>query len=193
MTKHSIGKSAGYRLMTTLGLLLLLAVPQSFAAEFVIEDASIRLDDEAYLLDATIDYRFNDTALEALRSGVPLTLEVRIEVYRIRPVLWNERVATLRLRYQLRYRALSRLYQVVDINSGTTRSFASITAAIRALGTIRNLVAIERHLLEPDERYLVRLRANLDIEALPLPLRPLAYVSPSWHLASEWFQWQPGS
>ena len=37
--------------------------------------------------------------------------------------------------------------------------------------------------------YLVRMRAHLDIETLPAPLRPVAYTSPSWHLNSGWTTW----
>jgi hypothetical protein len=43
--------------------------------------------------------------------------------------------------------------------------------------------------LDSDAAYRGRLRARLDIEALPSPLRPLAYVSPSWHSTGEWYEW----
>jgi len=180
-------------LLVLWALLAVTPLPLLAEAAFVVEDARIHLANGSYQLDATIDYRFTETALEALRNGVPLTVVVKVEVYRTRPFLWDERVAKLRLRYQLRYRALSQLYQVVNLGSGTKRNFASITAAIRALGTIRGLEAIDRGVLKPGGQYSARLRASLDIEALPLPLRPLAYVSPAWHLASKWYQWQPGS
>ena len=40
-----------------------------------------------------------------------------------------------------------------------------------------------------DEEYLVRVDVKLDIEALPLPLRPVAYLKPSWDLTSGWSRW----
>lgn len=184
----------GRGLALTVGIVMALLRPaESALADFIIEEARIRYHNGAHRLDASIDYRFNQTTLEALRHGVPLTVEVRVELYRTRKVLWDERIASLQVRRQLRYRALAQLYQVVDLRTGATRNFASITAAIRALGTIRNLAIAEREVLKTDGPFYIRLRADLDIESLPLPLRPLAYVSPSWHLASEWYQWQVGS
>ena len=41
----------------------------------------------------------------------------------------------------------------------------------------------------PAGDYSVDLRVGLDIEALPTPLRPVAYTSLSWRLNSGWTTW----
>jgi hypothetical protein len=43
--------------------------------------------------------------------------------------------------------------------------------------------------LVPGEAYQLRLRADLEIESLPLPLQPLAYLGRGWRLTSGWTQW----
>jgi hypothetical protein len=43
--------------------------------------------------------------------------------------------------------------------------------------------------LAADETYHLRMRADLDIESLPLPLQPLAYLGRGWKLTSGWSQW----
>jgi hypothetical protein len=43
--------------------------------------------------------------------------------------------------------------------------------------------------IEPEKKYVVRVRARLDVEALPSPLRPLAYLTAPWQLDSDWYQW----
>ncbi|MEJ2528926.1 MAG: DUF4390 domain-containing protein, partial [Gammaproteobacteria bacterium] len=58
--------------------------------------------------------------------------------------------------------------------------------AIAALGDIQGMPVIKHSQLEKGKIYRVGLRASLDIDALPLPLRPMAYLSPSWNLSSEW-------
>jgi hypothetical protein len=35
----------------------------------------------------------------------------------------------------------------------------------------------------------LRLRADLEIESLPLPLQPLAYLGQGWRLTTGWTQW----
>jgi hypothetical protein len=36
----------------------------------------------------------------------------------------------------------------------------------------------------------VRLQVSLDIEALPLPMRPMAYLRRDWSISSEPWEWQ---
>jgi len=62
--------------------------------------------------------------------------------------------------------------------------------AIDALGKIAPIPVLEADKLAPGEDYRVRMRSRLDIEALPAPLRPLAYVHPGWRLGSGWHRWE---
>lgn len=43
--------------------------------------------------------------------------------------------------------------------------------------------------LDPEVAYQVHMKAELDIEELPLPLRPIAYLRPAWKLGSSWTKW----
>jgi hypothetical protein len=45
-------------------------------------------------------------------------------------------------------------------------------------------------LMKDGQSYSVRLRGSLDIEALPTPVRLLAYVSSAWDMDTEWYKWQ---
>lgn len=159
------------------------------AERFVVQRAETSVVNDVYVLNAEIDYHFNDEVLEALENGVPLTLEVDIEILRPRQWMWNETFTSLRQRYRLLYHALTQQYLVKNINSDIQYNFPTQQAAITALGTITDLPLLDKRLLEPGEQYLARMRANLDLESLPTPLRLLAYLSPQWHLDSEWFTW----
>jgi len=141
-------------------------------------------------MDAQVDFQFSQKALDALANGVPLTLEMDIEVHRKRSwMLPDETVATLEQNYQLRYHALSHQYLVKNLNSGAVYNFLSRENALQALGDIRNFPLLDAKLTKPEERYEIELRVKLDIESLPSPLRLLAYISPAWHLSSDWSTW----
>jgi hypothetical protein len=43
--------------------------------------------------------------------------------------------------------------------------------------------------LAPEKQYLLAVKVNFDRDALPLPLRPIAYVDPQWYLSSDWTSW----
>jgi hypothetical protein len=179
---------------TAIRLLLLcaaltLSLP-ALAEAFEVEGLTAREVEGAYLMEASIRYRFSDEALEALESGVPLTLEVHIQLRREGAWIWEADLVDARLRYRVLYQALHGLYQVTDLASGTQQYFATREAAFTALGRVRDVQLIRVEKLQRGETYRLSLRSSLDIEALPLPLRPLAYLSPAWNLSSEWSLWR---
>jgi hypothetical protein len=171
--------------------MLLLGMPAPSAAKdaLSVEQVETRLVEGMFVMDALLDYRFSSEALEALENGVPLTILVQIQVRRVGAWLWEDSRLDLQLRYAIRYKPLSERYEVYRLPGTEGRSFVSRDAAIRALGEITGLSLIGETSLEPDTEYEVQIRASLDIEELPLPLRPMAYLKPSWKLSSGWSKW----
>jgi hypothetical protein len=156
------------------------------AAEFQITRLQCPLEDDYYRLRAEIDYQFSPEALEALENGVRLTLELHIQIRQRDAWVWQEDFKATRLRYTLRYHALSSLYQLEELGAGQRQNFATLEAALKTLGTLEGLPLVKASQLAPATPYVARLKTSLDLDALPLPLRPLAYLSPSWNLSSGW-------
>lgn len=167
----------------------LLSVATAWASGFDVLSAATRLENGVYRLNARIEYRFSTVALDALQNGVPLTVALDMEVRRRRSWVWDETVYALTQRFQLEYHALSRQYLVNNLNSGERRGFATRSAALRFMGDIADFPLLDRSLLAENERYEGALRARIDLEALPAPLRLVAYLSDDWRLASEWYSW----
>jgi hypothetical protein len=185
-------KPAAARFFCLIGLLLFL-FPLALVAQdeegFRVSNLKANLINDQYLMDADIQYQLSEKALEALVNGVPLTLEVHLQVRRRGAWIWENDLLDVRLRYQIRYHALAELYQVHDLQSDSQQNFVTRDSALAALGTIRNVPVIKQEKLEAGEVYNMALKTVLDIEALPLPLRPTAYLSPAWNLSSEWRVW----
>lgn len=169
--------------------LLVFGLPLAAGANFDVTQVRTRLDGDSYLLDARIDYDFSDRALEALDHGVPLTLLVHLQVRPVKAWIWTENLADLSFRYRIRYKPLSESYLITQLPGRTGHTYVSRDAAIDALGEIQDLHLLDRDRLDPALDYEVRLRVSLDIEQLPLPLRPMAYLHPAWKQASDWTSW----
>ncbi|UHD15409.1 DUF4390 domain-containing protein [Thiocapsa bogorovii] len=171
-------------------VLLLVSVAAGAAKDGLrVEQVETRLVDDTYFMNAMLDYRFSPEALEALENGVPLTILVQIQVRRVGAWLWEDSRVDMQLRYAIRYKPLSERYEVYRLPGNEGRSFVSRDAAIRALGEITDLSLIGASSLDADTDYEVHIRTSLDIEELPLPLRPMAYLKPSWKLSSGWSKW----
>ncbi len=156
---------------------------------FRILAAETRLKQNVYHLEANLDLKFSDDALDALRSGVPLIILVNIEVLKDRSWWWDKTIAELEQGYLLLYHALSEKYIIHNLNSGAQQNFSSLGAALHDLSHIRDLPLIDHNLLDEDDDYYIRMRTYLDIESLPAPMRPIAYISSQWQLESDWFTW----
>lgn len=166
-------------------LLCALAAPLALAADFRFATVLLSQVDDQLSMDADIIYQLNDTTTEALDNGVPLTFVTHIEIRDTGAWIWQADLVDRRLRSTLRYHPLSGLYQLQQLDSGQSLQFATRQAAIAALGRIRGLALLPSDQLISGKTYRVRLDTYLDLEALPLPLRPLAVLTPSWHLDSE--------
>ena len=156
---------------------------------FAVVRAGTHLSDEVYHLDAQLRYKFHPVVLEALDSGVPITLEMQIQVVHPRSWMWNEVVYGLSQRYRIQYHALTRQYLVINLNNGVKSSYSSLGTALDAVGTVKNLPILDRRLLRVGEHYQARLRTLLVVGALPSPLRIWAYFSKDWHQESDWYTW----
>ncbi len=173
-----------------LGLLIvMLSLPVVEAAPFSIKDVQIKLVDNEYRLNARIEYQLSEQAHEALSNGVPLTLKVRLFVEKVWRGFWEPSPFAETLSFQIRYHALTELYRVVDGQTGDEQNFVTQDAALFALGEITDLPLVSIAKLTAGEAYQLRMRADLDIESLPLPLQPLAYLGRGWKLTSGWSQW----
>lgn len=165
----------------------------SLANEFSVRSASTRLHNGVYMLDANIKLKLGKEPLEALHNGIPLTLLIEMEVERKRRwwLRWwlDENIAFLEQRYRIEYHALSHQYLLININSGERKVSPNLQPLLTSIGTIYNFPLLDKNLTKKEGRYEVALRALLDIESLPAPLRPIAYITPSWRIRSDWQTW----
>jgi hypothetical protein len=165
-------------------------IVQDDPGHFEVRSANVQLDDGVYYLNAWIEYRLSYEARDALQSGVPLRLRLDVQLIANRRFWFDAEDAELRQLYQLEYHALSERYIVQNLNSGDLASFGSLFAALDFLGRVEHLPVIDAALLDRDREYDIRLRAALDVEKLPGPLRLLAFWRRDYSLASDWYKWR---
>lgn len=167
-------------------LLMLLLPSQLQAATVTIENANTRLHDGVYQLNADINYELSEEVLEALNNGIKISMLITVKVEQPRPYLWNQLIVEKLLRYRLKYHALTGQY-IVELGNDNQRSYLSLGSALRALGQIRALPLLSKRRLPDPKGILVRIKSELDADALPAPLRPVTWLSSHWKLSSKWF------
>ena len=155
---------------------------------FEVRSATTEMSNGVHTLDARLQLVLSSEALAALESGVTLTIELQMEVIRVRRWITDASEAELAVRYELEYSPLSQRYIVKNLNSGEQDSFATLYSALNSLGRIQGLPVIDDALLETGRDYRFRLRAMLNTQQYPATLRLLFFWRGQWQLQSEWFE-----
>lgn len=156
---------------------------------FEVRSADLDLKDGVYHLNARIDLPVSDAVRRGLTEGVPLTVELDLDIERVRQLLPNSRVAELTQRYHLQYNAVSARYVLRNENSGQQQSLGTVDAAIELLSEVRGLPVLDQALIAPDRRYEASVRAKIDYGSVPFTLRVLMFWVSDWHRESDWYTW----
>lgn len=164
-----------------------LSSAEGFGVE--VKNVEFALRGDSYLMSADMDYRLSVRAKEALQNGVPLYWDIHIKTLQYRAYLWDKTLATIGIRYRIQYHALLNMYRVRNEGSHELYNFSTLSAALDAMSTIRDFRVMDKAFFAPTEHYAVGIKVTLDRDALPLPLRPIAYTNPQWYLSSDWTLW----
>jgi hypothetical protein len=156
---------------------------------FEVRSADLELKDGVYHLNVRIDLPIGDAVRRGLSEGVPLALEVDLEIQRVRQLLPNSRIAELIQRYHLQYNAVSARYILRNDNSGQQESLGTLDEAIEHLSEVHSLPALDKALIARDRRYEARVRARIDFGTVPFTLRLLMFWVSDWHRESDWYAW----
>jgi len=163
------------------------AQAEDYSAE--VKAADMTVQGGRYVLSADIGYRLSPKALDALQNGVPLFWTVRIKIQQARNLFWNKTLAETALRYRLQYHALLNMYRVRNENNDDVHNFSTLSAALDSMSALRDLPLINKDAVTAEKQTLVELKVYFDRDALPLPLRPIAYINRQWYLSSDWTVW----
>ena len=162
---------------------------EGLEGRFEVRSADLELKDGVYHLNARIDLPAGDAVRRGLAEGVPLGVELDIDIERVRQLLPNSRVAELTQRYHLQYNAVSARYILRNDNSGQQESLGTIDAALEQLSEIHGLPVLDKSLIAADRRYEANVRAKVDYGTVPFTLRVVMFWVNEWHRESDWYTW----
>jgi len=184
-------KQVAWFLMALSAMTGLLCTPLTVLANpnLKVYSASTHERGNVVYLNAQLEYSLNEAAVTALQSGVPITFKLKVEIFQPRKWIWDKVISEHVHRYQLSYHALTQQYLVTNISSGIQNSYSDRNIAMSAMGRIYNLALVATTALPQQADLQARIKVSLDINALPTPMRPWAYISSDWKLSSEWYTW----
>jgi hypothetical protein len=176
----------------TVLFLLLLSLSAHAAEPFHIDKTEMTKSGNNYTLKATIAYQLSPIVIDALENGIPITFLQYFQLSQAIPIIekywpwrWRDSIWERILTYELRYHALSEQYILLTVDTHHQRSFPSLKTALTALGDIRDQPLSPAQSIDP-ATMTIEIHSELNINALPTPMRLGALLSDNWQVGSPW-------
>lgn len=150
-----------------------------------VKHADILLGKNEVFFNADLDFHLSPQANEALQNGVPLFWNVEIKIQRERDIWFDKTLSKYELHYSLQYHALLKMYQVKNENTGSIKSFSTLSAALNEMATVRD-VSLKIKPFLPDKNYSLVVKVIFSKEKLPLPLQTRMFANLQWQLSSDY-------
>lgn len=170
-----------------------LLLPQGSIADtnsISVNNAEGVIIENMYTVNATISYQLGKESRTALEHGIPLEFDIDIRIRKRRLWFWDQTLVNKTVTYRLEHQPLSGDYLVTRLDNGELEQFQNLEDVLKYVGEIRNFPLTDASSLEINGSLYAQIKSHLNIEALPAPLRPLAYISTDWRLSSPWQTWE---
>ena len=163
---------------------LALAPADAIAQGADVKNAKLELNEEGYQLSAEFDLQLMAVHEDAIRKGIPVYIEIEVEVSRNRWYWLDERVVRQTRERRISYSPLANQFRIAT--AGLSQNVPKFDDVKRALSTVRSWQILERGKLRPGEKYDVAVRIRLDATQLPKPLQLNVLGAREWDIASSW-------
>ncbi len=167
-----------------------MAVTSGMAAAegILVKSAELKLNNDAYELNADIAVSLNKNLEDALKKGLILHFQTEFELSRTRNWWFDESVAEATRNSILSYHLLLRRYYLET--NYQLKTYDTLNEALAALGHIEGWPVAEKNLLKPNQTYKGELRLRLDLSQLPKALQINALTGTKWEAEGEWYEWK---
>jgi Domain of unknown function (DUF4390) len=144
--------------------------------------------DHEVLLHIDLQGGFQQEILEAIATGIPITVTYYMRLYRKRGLWFDAEVLSKTIKHLVKYDALKKQYRVSEINGlfSSMRVTTHEPTMVRWMSAIEGQPLIPFHLLQPGEEYYVKAMADVKAVKSPFPLSHMPFLASLWDTGTPW-------
>ncbi len=161
-----------------------------FSNDVNVNLANVYVENDFFYLDSTCEFFLTEEANKALHQGISFEVHKEFQLLLQRKWFWNKIIFEKKLMYKLEHKPLTENFLITDLSTGIVSYYKNLDAALKRISKISKMKLFNQKKLDEDRKYLARIRLYLDIDSLPSPLRPRAYISSDWNISSNWYKWE---
>jgi hypothetical protein len=144
--------------------------------------------DHEVLLDIDLQGGFPRDRLDAIETGIPITVTYHLKLYRQRGLWFDEEVLAKTIKHMVKYDALKKQYRVSEVNGlfSSLRVTEDEPTMIRWMSVIEGQPLIPFHLLHPGEEYYVKAMADVKAVQSSFALSHIPFLASLWDTGTPW-------
>ncbi len=130
---------------------------------------------------------FNAEMIETLHSGIPIRFSFFLELDKVTENWPEEQISSLNFQHIMTFDTLKESYKVtLEEDNNKIVSFRSLFEAQKMINEINGAKVVELSQLIPDNRYRLKIRAELYRKTLPLSLHSVFPFLTWWDIETDW-------
>jgi len=139
------------------------------------------------IIFGTLENSFTSEMIEILHSGIALRFYFFVELYKTTEKWPDELIVSRNFQHTMTFDTLKENYKVTfeEVNNKVL-SFRSLFDAQKAINEINGARVVELKQLLPDNKYKLRMRAELYQKTLPLSLHNILPFLSWWDIETDW-------
>lgn len=135
----------------------------------------------------TLENSFTSEMIELLHSGIPLRFSFYVELYKTTENWREELIIANNFQHIMTFDTLKENYKVtLEEDNHKVLSFRSLFEAQKEMNEINGVKVVELKQLLPDNRYKLKMKAELYRKTLPLSLHNILPFLSWWDIETDW-------
>ena len=194
--KHLIiSKIKKLNLAFILGFILFIAVPipSVFAESPNIVNIGVATKGKYVVMNARLIDGFTEKITEAIESGVPMGFTFEIELRKENTAWVDSLVSSNTIRHKIQFDPLKKAYRFSEAGKNVRRKVITrkMSRYQKLMLTLKDIPIAPLFRLNPDEKYYVRVKADLETDRFWFPFNYIFFFVPFSDFETSWAQTSP--
>ena len=145
------------------------------------------------VINARLVEGFTDSIEEAVEDGIPITFTFEAELRQVNS-LWNDTlISSNTIKHIIKYDSLKQVYRFTELGKGVKRKIATRNKqnSQKMMLTLSNIPIASVRRIVSNEKYYVRIKANLETDSFWFPFNELLFFLPFNNFNSAWAESSP--
>jgi len=180
-------------LTASIGLCLWSLVSTAVASSPSVANIGVSTKGNYVIMDAVLTEGIEEKILEAIESGVPMTITFQIELRKQNSFWADPLVRGNKVSHTVQFDSLKKMYQFSEVGKNVKRKIVTREKDRyqKLMQTLTNIPVAPIYQLDPGEKYYIRVKADLEMDRFWFPFNYLFFFVPFNSYETSWSQTSP--